>query len=223
MAVAQDSTASGSGSSTTSITYAHNVIDNTNGFMSIFALTFGSLDDLVTSITYNSVGATRINSANNSGGGSTAQRIYGYGLIANASGNNNVVITTSASTTILGVSIAFTGANQSSQPDNQTTNVGLSVANLSYSLTPSADNTWIISACRANTGTPSAGTDTGEVIAHGDVGMGAYDSDFNPISPASSTTLQVLVGLTNDMLASIISIAPVSSGVAAHPPRIIFY
>lgn len=148
-AIAFDSSASNQ-TTGTSLLYSQTVTgSNTILFVGI---SIESVSDLVTSVTYNGLTMTRISSQ--SGNGETAYLYY----LVGASGTHNVVINTSSSTGIRSSSSSYTGASQTGQPDNFTTNTTGSLSAINTSLKTINDNSWVISYAQSNgAGTVSAG------------------------------------------------------------------
>ena len=84
---------------------------------------------------------------------------YLYYIIAPSLGANDVVTTTSSSTTIYADSLSYTGAKQSAQPNAFNSQTGTSVLPFYTSVTTTDDNCWLVGFIRS-TGAQVAGTDT---------------------------------------------------------------
>lgn len=136
--IAVDATSVGVNTTGTSATYAHTCSGNNR--ILFVALYVGSTTNLVTGVTYAGVSMTLVNSAN-VGAGSTR---YLYSLIAPATGANNVVILTSASTIIRACSVSYTGVSQTGQPDAQSIINEFGTIDLNSSVTTQSDKSWVI-------------------------------------------------------------------------------
>jgi hypothetical protein len=88
------------------------------------------------SVTYGGVAMTFIASENNTVN-SYASLFY---LIAPATGSNNIVITNGGSS----IAICYLGAKQSAQPDNFTSSKGSQGGTVGLTITPVADNCWVL-------------------------------------------------------------------------------
>lgn len=147
----------------------------------------------VSAITYNGVAMTSL------GSNTTDARFKCYYLIAPASGTNNISITLSASMVYVVAAVSYTGVKQTGFPDNSSlAGTTASGTSSSKSLTPVANNCWMIAGChiQANSGStsgqPTAGASTTRRVQINNVtnvyGIAALDNNA-PINPAASTTL----------------------------------
>lgn len=129
---------------------------NTAGdFLVVFAFTNGSGGDTVTSMTYNAVSLTKVNSANVSGN----QWVTCWYLKSPATGANNLVVNMSSATDVESRAQTYTGTDTTTQPDSS--NTGTATGNLTLSTTVVAANSWLASGARNNsTGAMGAGTGT---------------------------------------------------------------
>jgi hypothetical protein len=105
-----------------------------------------SSSDIVTGVTYNGVAMTRISYT-----WTTGEGIYLYYLINPSTGANNIVASSSSSTTIYAQSASYTGAKQTWQPDASNTTVYATQTNMSTSVTTIADNCWLVWVFRSGT------------------------------------------------------------------------
>lgn len=158
--------------------------------------------DIITGVTYNSVAMTLVDKQLNS---SNDSYTYLYYLINPSTGANNITITNSnAAIGIRAASASYTGAKLSAQPDNTAKNTATGTS-ISQSLTPVADNCWIVSGTGNEGSNPSAGTgttlrDTGSTSAIGDTN--------GPIHPAASTSMAWSTGGSVHLAVIMASISP---------------
>lgn len=207
MSIAVDAVGVGPSASGSSLTWSHTCTG-----ASLIIIVGVLTDGTITGVTYNGVSLSLIGSANVSG--APSYNNYLYRLVAPATGAHNVVVSTSASATIAGVSASYTGVAQTGQPDNSATETAVSPGgNYSKALTPVADNCWIVFLPQNLTGTVTAVS--GCVVRQAASGQNFSLLDTNgPISPAASTTLTVSPsGATWDSI--IASISPASGVTVA--------
>lgn len=207
MAIAVDTTTDGGfNGSTTTLTWSHTTAGSDRVLLVAVQTTSG---DLVTGATYNTVAMTQINKAV---APSSTTNIYLFYLIAPTTGAHDVVVTASATSALAGLSASYTGCDQASQPDSQTTATAANPAtSLTASTTVVASNCWLVSVFVNTASFAAAGTNTTERIEHSAVGFGIYDS--NGTVSTGSQSLQA-TGSTADWAAVIASLDP-----AAAPPQ----
>lgn len=157
--------------------------------------------DRISGVTYNSVAMSRATitaSQNNT-------RLYIYTLVAPSTGANNVVVTISASTSCGFLSVSYTGAQQSGQPDEVGTNTTAGASTLSSSISSQNSGAWLVGCFQATDGTGSAytaGSNTTERVANnGYPRMRGFDSN------ATTTTSQTYNWTGTD--AALIAIAEI--------------
>lgn len=186
----------------TSLTYSFTV-SGSDRQLRVGALTTAGT---ITGVTYNGVSTTQI--------GTTAAdagvTIYTFGLIAPATGANNVVISCSTSATLVSHAASWTGAHQTTLTDATNTQTGS--GNFTHSVTTSADNCWTVLYCRNGITNMAAGTAT-TARSSADDNMW-FDSNAAK-TPAGSVTLAVN-GVTGSYGSIIESIAPSTGGAAAN-------
>lgn len=144
MAIAFDSSAKGTITTGTSLTFAHTC---TGSNLILIAYFYGSGSGDTCSATYNGTSMTQfktiVDSSNN--------KQFGFYLINPATGANNVVATFGNSGQHGGVSGSYTGVKQSGQPDSSgsadNSGVGTTVT---VSTTVVASNCWVVSGGFAN-------------------------------------------------------------------------
>lgn len=162
-------------------TYSHTT-SGTNRYLFV-GITGGTTNN-VTAVTYSGVSMTQV--------GTTQQRpssryVYLYGLVAPASGANNVVITINGGDIGQSFAFGYTGAKQAT-PISGVVNSSGTQANIAQSVTTTDDNS--IAFIYAGTGAPQtvgAGT-TKRTNADYD---NAYDSGNTTITPAGAYTLNI--------------------------------
>lgn len=141
-----------------------------------------------TGTTYNGVPMTRLHDVQSGVG---EYHLSLFSLIAPSTGTNTVS-TTVASGNIGFTSSSYTGANQTTQPDVSTTNVGASGTSLTTAVTTTTDNAWLIGYFNsaANTLTQSTGTNFVQTQAN-NVALGDSNGAY---SPAGSYSMRVTSG-----------------------------
>ena len=204
MALAVDTQATGGQTTTTAtLTWAH-TCTGSNLILIVGLTEEGTYS--VTGITYNGVAMTL-------GKGGTGGAGYGrpdlWYLINPATGANNVVITHSTTTNRLtGVSVSYTGAKQSGQPDASASNNVASVTTMTTTLTSIADNSWTVMMADTSAAGETAGAGTTLRQAGSDA-SDIWDSN-GAITPAGSTSL--IINFTSGNAGSaMISIAPAAA------------
>ena len=117
----------------TSLTFAYST-SGSNRYLTVSVIIDSS--STVTGVTYNGVAMTNLVSIRNTGG----HIVYIWGLVAPATGSNNVVVTASSSTTIGAGAIAFTGVNQTTPTSSPQTNQADAVTSSSLTVTSKVDD-----------------------------------------------------------------------------------
>lgn len=139
MAIAFDATTTSSlGSAVTSITFSHTC---TGSNRILFVCTANNGGANVTGVTYNGVAMTNIWGALSNGAPSKSYLWY---LIAPATGANNVVVSLSASVSVIAKVVSYTWASQTWQPDSNSSNWPTTTTSFTASTTTVADNSWLI-------------------------------------------------------------------------------
>jgi len=121
--------------------------------------------------------------------------VYIYGLLAPATGVNNIVASTSSSTYIGCAAVSYTGVKQSGLPDSSATGTD-ATGNYTATTTVVASDCWLFSSSRSN-GSPTAGASTTirDVLDGGSclsadsnatVGTGSQSLNFT-VSPGGET------------------------------------
>lgn len=150
-------TASGTYTTASSVSVAHNTTTNADRVMLTFIFTNDNDgdSDVVSGVTYNGVSMTRYLSQSTTGD----QRLTVYGLINPATGSNNVTVTYTKSTEAGFCTVTYYDFGQVTQPDS--TAYGTGASPLTLSTTVVTNNSWLVSMARfasSGTGTASTGT-----------------------------------------------------------------
>lgn len=162
----------------TSLTYAFS-ISGSDLQLRVGALTTAGT---ITGVTYNGTSMTQIATTAADAG----VTIYTHGLIAPATGSNNVVVSTSASAVIVSHAVYYTGASQTTLSDASGTQTGS--GNFTHALTSTADNCWHILYCRNGVSNMVAGTAT---TARSSTDDNMWFDSNSAKTPAGSVTLAV--------------------------------
>lgn len=210
MAVAYDTSGSGSITTGTSVTFSNNC-SGSNRVLLAFATDNGA--GTVTFTATKGGSATSMTLLNREAGGLAGASFY---MVAPDSGvSSNIVATISSSGYIVAQTISFTGADQGASPDNTVKNN----YNAAGSTTISQAITPVVSNCiaviggfyNANTGTVSAGANTtvvqSTVNASGLNGLGYSNSATTGGSPY---TLNLTATVSAGRASHLVTIAPAS-------------
>jgi len=215
-AIALDaSSMSGITMNTDTVTWAHTC---TGDNRILFVGFFSDAVDSVTGVKYNDVSLTLIDKIQVH----TDRYIYLYYLIAPATGEHNIVCSGSDSKADWNcIGVSYTGAKQSAQPDEDTTDGGDATYTdeITTTLTTVADNCWTILVGKNTVATPTAGT--GSTLRQGDSGIGVYDSN-GVITPAGETSMQITHGSNAYWGTVMASFTPVSEEEEAADNAIMF-
>jgi len=215
MAIARDANSTGT-SVGFNLTFSHTCSGSDRILLVGITTYAGAGGDNVSTVTYNGVAMTRINTEQ---AGTSTPRGYLYYLINPSTGANDISISCPASGTILAVSSSYTGAKQSGQPDAENSNSLTTGTSQTESVTTIDDNCWLVGWLITNNGSnPTAGAGTSIVFnetASGQTNNTFIDSN-GAKTPAGSHSLNITwTGSTRNAL-MIASIAP---SVAAAAPR----
>ena len=189
----------------TTITNPHTCA-GANRFLYVHILTSESSGaDIITSMTYNGVTMTRLNSIL----AATSQRTYFYYLIAPATGTNNIVTTTTVNSQPSIRGSSFTGTNQTSFPDASSSNTATGGANLVLTVTTVADNCWILAGARSNSTAFTAGAST---TIRTTAAINDVTADSNAArTPAGSQSLTLVTGGSSNSGGIVASLAPAAA------------
>lgn len=194
---------------TSSATYSH-TCTGSNRILFVF-VNITSPSTTISGVTYNTVALTHITDSVGSPGTNALSSWY---LVAPATGANNIVVSLTGSNNLAVMSSSYTGAKQSAQPDNSTTNEGTGVSSLTTSLITVADNSWTVLSVAQNLGQPSAGTGSTQRLSSATTDNGLYDSNA-AITPAGSTSMAVSLGGSRNITAMMVSFSPPATASSA--------
>ncbi len=163
-----------------------------------------------TSVTYNSVGLTKLQEQSTDGGGFRWDLWY---LIAPSTGANNVVVTWATGDGINNnIAVTYTGVKQSSFPDSSNTGSTGSTASISVSTTVVASNSWLAGCTRASADTQSGGTNA-TVRQQGNTDGSQLFHDSNGVVGTGSQTATINVSPNSAQWMNLVSIAPAIDSV----------
>lgn len=184
MAIAFDLATGSSTGAASSLTFSHTC---TGSNLMLFVGVYCNITtETITGVTYNGVAMTQITKNVNS----SNSNLYLYALAGPATGANNVVISSSASTSIGGVAMSYTGVNQSVTLDNFNNQLSSgTTTNLTATLTSVTDNCWMIM-FGGRQRVPTAGTGSTFRAVDTDGGWKGFDSN-GPIHPAGANSMDM--------------------------------
>lgn len=198
-AIAFDAGSNGEANPGTSLTVAHTC---TGSNLILFAgVQIGSGNDWITGVTYNSVAMTQIGTVANN------NRSYLFYLLAPATGNNNIVISSSNSVQIRAANASHTGALQSGVPDASGTQQLSAVTSITTSVTTVLNNCWMVAHCADDQGTLAAGTGSTQRAVASTASSIIGDSN-GVITPAGAYSMQWTHGASGTMATVQASFAP---------------
>lgn len=150
MAIAFDASGAGNNAGATNTASWSHTCSGSNRILLVLASQGGSTTQDITGVTYNSVAMTKISEFYETSSSSISSWWY---LIAPATGSNTVQITSGSSRPLRGMSVSYTGAAQTGQPDAHTDRSDIAAATSSTtSTTTVADNCWVLIGGRTATG-----------------------------------------------------------------------
>jgi hypothetical protein len=205
MAIAYDSSSSGTANPGTSATFSH-TCSGSDRLLLVGVLT-NDTTDKITGVTYNGVAMTR--------GGAQAADTTGfmgfwYYLIAPATGANNVVISRSDSGLVGGMSDSYTGVSQTGFPDSSNKGTDPS-GNFSATTTVVASDCWLWGNFRSN-GTMSVSNGTARGSVFGGAGI---TGDSNTTVGTGSQSLNISVSPGGETYWLTASFAPAGAATGA--------
>lgn len=220
MPIVRDTTASGGAPTTTAaLTWSH-TCTGSNLILVVFIWTTGT----ITGAKYNSVAMTSVTSTTTAG-----LTVQGFYMINPPTGSNTVEVDASASVSMSGMSVSYTGASQTSQPDAFNAVSATNTTNtLNTTVTTVASNTWIVGMGSDDNGDGvGIGNITGNGVAVPLVNgtwNGVWLLDSNATVPVGGNTFgftnSVSVGVSGDRLLVAMSIAP-AAAVATFVPQLL--
>jgi hypothetical protein len=176
--------------------------------------------DTVTGVTYSGTAMTQLSKISRNPNAGSLQ-IYAYGIIAPATGSNNIIATrTGTAGTIAVAPISYTGVNQSITPDAvAATNGSGAATTITTSITTVADNTAVSGFAILDNGTVSAGTGW-TMLNTARATYGLFESTAFPLTPAGTYSYTATENASAaDIAQIIISLAPVASAALVPKQR----
>lgn len=167
-----------------------------------------------TSVTYNGVSLTLIDSGTTPGGAAFVSLWY---LKNPATGTHTVSVQgQSGSGNCAAISSSYTGADQTTQPDATLSNTAGGSTSITENLTTIADNAWVIALAgidKASNGTAGSGftmRQTGNLSSGNSLGFGLEDTN-GVVHPAGSKTTAMSFGTSGNIRLIAASITPATS------------
>lgn len=153
----------------------------------IVGISLLSVAQTVTGITYAGTALTFIGARN----AATAVRTELWGLIAPATGSNNIAVTLSGSIASVGCAASYTNVDQTTATEDyvsaQATNIG--AADATVTLTTANDRDWVVSMLATTAAAPTIGSgDTQRQNVNGAAGTGALGDTNADVTPPGSNT-----------------------------------
>lgn len=211
-AIAFDATATGSSASASSLTFNH-TISGSNTILVVYTMHASNTNCTtpnVTGITYNSVALTKVTQA--------CKGIFmmeAWYLIAPTTGTNSLVVTFSGTVTdALAVSVSYTGAKQSGQPDSSATKSGTPAASpWTQSITTVLDNTLVVTGGFDSYGVADMSPDTGQTerSEQASITTNLNISDELAVTAGSTVGGISIAATFQDAILILVGIAPASA------------
>lgn len=186
-AIAFDSAAQGL-NNTGSATYSYTPTSTTNGILLIGVQTAGITPS---SVTYNGVTSTLVNSLDT--GGATFTKAFLYKLLAPSSGTHNIVVNTGSGFTYSSA-VGYTGVDQTNPIDVSATTT-INSTSITGTLTTTVNNDWLVGyvSVGATYGKCDAGTNTTFRIYTDPSGKWGCMIDSGGARSTGSNSIQALV------------------------------
>lgn len=202
--------------SVTSKTASHTCSSGSNRVLLVSVAGNNTTSDVITGATYNGVSMTLI--AKHGHGGGNSRYTYLYGLLAPATGANNIVVSASSSTYIFICAADYTGVKQTGLPDAYQTGTGST--NLSLSVSTTDDNCWGIMISQGYPGPPTAVSGcTRRIYETSFSALALFDTN-GPKTPAGTLTCETTGhGDQHGILASFAPATASPIGAALHHYR----
>ncbi len=204
MAIAYDTaTDGGSTGSGTTLTWAHTCTGS--NLILFVGVTGDTTNDTVTGVTYNSVSMKKITSVDPN---DRWQSLW-Y-LLGPATGANNVVVTSSSSVFLAGISASYTGVNQFAQPDSFNSGSVSPGTSLTVSTTPIDTGCWTVLSSKWS-GSITAGAGSTVRVANGGGGGSGWSDSNGIVTAGASYGMTITEGASANGLGIICSFVPVST------------
>lgn len=207
MAIALDASSKKSQDASTTATWSHTCTGS--NLILLVGVEVGA-GNTITGVTYNGVSMSQVNLL--ALGGSTFGNVYVFKLVGPSTGANNIVVTASASTFIYCAATSFTGVDQTTPIDVNTT-TSATATSITGTVTTTKDNDWLFGFVSKGDTLPdnptlTAGTNT--TIRQTDA-FGWYAScDTNAAqTPAGSHSLTVSSSASGLFGMNVVAIMPV--------------
>lgn len=212
MAIAYDSSSSGSASSAGSVTVSHTCSGSDR--LLIACISSVVPGDTVTSVTYNGVSMTLVDKVPTQSNVET----YMYYLLGPATGTNDIVVTSSATPLILLCAAAsYTGVLQSGFPDAQSSDIGAG-ASMTGTVTTVATGCWMVMSAYGNSAGLSAGS--GATQRAVTTRQGVFDSNGTVSVGSNSMTVNCNSDAYGYILASFAPSVTVDTDQGAYQRRL---
>lgn len=196
------------------VTLSH-TCTGSNRILIVFVFDSAGSTHGTTGVTYNGVAMTQIGTAQTYPSGAVSSTSAWY-LIAPATGVNTIsVATTTASSTSI-ISMSYTGAKQSGQPDSSFKDLYNTTGHTTWSLSTTvvASNCWLVAGMVDDSNAPTAGSGT-TMRQNSGSGFGGFDS--NGTVSTGSQTLNFSFSSSGKQTGIIVSIAPSVAAATTNP------
>lgn len=181
MAIALDAVTNSNSTTGTSLTYSHTNGSGSGRMLFVWCSTFWW--DYATWVTYWWVSMVQVWKIK---AGNWTAYVYLYALFAPATWANNVVVSSSSSSTIYSMAVSYTGVTQSNTMDaSATSSIASATLNFSTNLTTIANNCWTICYTINDTNVFASSSDTRRGT---NVWWNIFDTN-GAITPAGSKTM----------------------------------
>lgn len=210
MAIAFDASSGQDVASTNGLSFSH-TCTGSNGMLLVSVY---NASTTVTSVTYNSVAMTLIDSS-----GTSNANVQLYYLIAPTTGANTLVVSSSGGGVLGASSASYTGVKQSAQPDNSVRQSSGTSPNTT-TLTTVADNCWTVLGAVDQDGSlaASTGSTARDTRQAGSVRLGIFDSNAAKTPPGSiSMSVTGAIVVATPMGSVMASIAPFTNSLTRSP------
>jgi hypothetical protein len=210
MAIAYDNSTNGGSTFAASLTYSHTT-SGSDRFLVVATYDEVGATSFIAGVTYAGVSMTKEATIR-----CPSDRITClWKLHAPASGANNVVITSTGGSIVIGSDAAsYTGAAQTGQPDSSATNTATAANSLTVSTTVVASNCWLVGFFKKNSGGAFDSAGAGTTARVNTAGLMMADSNGTVGTGSQSLIANYVSGNFSGI---IMSIAEASAGGANQP------
>ena len=202
MAIAIDSSSTGSANPGTSVTVAHTCTGS--NLLLIVGILTNDTTDKVTGVTYNAVAMTRLASYQ-----AVTTNFFGftYYLLNPSTGANNIVASRSDSGLIGCMGASYTGVSQSGFPDSNASGTD-ATGDFSATTTVVAANCWLWANVRSNNGTSGIGAGASTTIRQNVFTNAGVMADSNAVVGTGAQSLNFTVAPGGETYWHGVSFAP---------------